>query len=313
MLHPGSSHLWQVIDVQALGVKLLQWDMCRVQPVHLKSHQWNIFPQSKLMPQVKISPGDRTRPGPGCPSTASPVPQPRCSSTWSARNPLSGPLTRSPSGRRSAPGQTPCWLFATVIITMKVEIYQIYTIYNIDTGDGDVLPCRSWRRGWRTLPQKDLGAVGPRRAIDQSYRHRLTPENIFILSNIWLLKHNLPIYFPLTPTFIDFDFVFLGTNDIEIAWYFSISIENLNRTAESPFAWVPTICVDINGFLDICISCNFHIYYPNQCYSKHCHLYCCIFLVCCLLWIVVLLDEWVWDRALLLEWNSRYCQTNTVK
>ena len=131
MLYPESPHLWQMIDVQALGVKLLQWDMCRVQPVHLKSHQWNIFPQSKLMPQVKISPGDRTRPGPGCPSAASPVPQPRCSSTWSARNPLSGPSTRSPSGRRSAPGQTPCWLFATVIITMKVEIYQYiqYMIY----------------------------------------------------------------------------------------------------------------------------------------------------------------------------------------
>ena len=31
---------------------------------------------------------------------------------------------------------------------------------------------------------KDLGAVGPRRAIDQSYRHRLTPEKISILSNI---------------------------------------------------------------------------------------------------------------------------------
>ena len=119
---------------------------------------------------------------------------------------------------------------------MKVEIYQIYTIYNIDTGDGDVLPCHSWRRGWRTLPLKDLGAVGPRRAIDQSYRHRLTPENI------WLLY----IYFPVTPTFIDFDFVFLGTNDIEIAWYFSISIENLNRTQQlnhhlhevQQFAWI---------------------------------------------------------------------------
>ena len=97
-----------------------------------------------------------------------------------------------------------------------------------------------------------------------------------ILSNIWLLKRILPIYFPLTPTFIDSDFVFLGTNDIEIAWYFSISIENLNRTAESSFAWFPTICVDINGFLDICISCNFHIYFPNPSYSKHCHLYCCL-------------------------------------
>ena len=63
--------------------------------------------------QVKISPGDKTLPGPGCPSTAAPVPRPRCSSTWSARNPLSGLLTRSPSGRRSAPEQTPCWLFAT--------------------------------------------------------------------------------------------------------------------------------------------------------------------------------------------------------
>ena len=124
MLHPETSHLWQMIDVQALGVKLLQRDMCRVQPVHLKSHQLNTSPQSELMPQVKISPGDRTLPGPGCPSTASPVPQPRCSSTWSARNPLSGLLTRSPSGRRSAPEQTPCWLF-----TMKVEIYQY--IYNI--------------------------------------------------------------------------------------------------------------------------------------------------------------------------------------
>ena len=115
-----------MIDVQALGVKLLQWDMCRVQPVHLKSHQLNTSPQSELMPQVKISPGDRTLPGPGCPSTAAPVPRPRCSSTWSARNPLSGLLTRSPSGRRSAPEQTPCWLF-----TMKVEIYQYiqYMIY----------------------------------------------------------------------------------------------------------------------------------------------------------------------------------------
>ena len=67
-----------------------------------------------------------------------------------------------------------------------------------------------------------------------------------ILSNIWLLKRILPIYFPLTPTFIDFDFVFLGTNDIEIAWCFSISIENLNRTQQlnhhlhevQQFAWI---------------------------------------------------------------------------
>ena len=114
-------YLRQMVDVQALWVKLLQWDVGGVQPINLARHCNEKIKSDKRFTHVsfdffaiiatntnsisrfkvttaaielqcwcsyyhqkhfRVAPGDRIRRGPCYPAVAALVPRPRCSGTW---------------------------------------------------------------------------------------------------------------------------------------------------------------------------------------------------------------------------------------